>query len=476
MVAVFGLLMTEIAMIYFSVVSNNRNQSTYKENADNLSSLVAEVVDSNDCKVLKDSVKSIVDSSKTHPFSDEWGSDEWNEYIAQFDGIYEMPEFTRVRDYLRKIADSQSDELNCIYIAYLEPSINGFVYVVDSAPDDDACPPGCIDPIYDFNKETLTNPSRGLPAYITNTPEYGYLVTSGSPIYVGDEVIGYALCDISMTAVRARQRNRIIRLFVYMIITNVLISVMAAFVVHFVFIKPLKKITDVAKGYNSSDPAQTHERFLNLDVRTHDELKDLSDALKKVENDVYNQLNELKEMNLALIESHSETKKMTELANKDSLTGVRNKIAYNAEVEKLNEEIKQNKDLAFGLVMIDLNDLKLINDQFGHDNGDIALVNLTNIICTIFAHSPVYRFGGDEFVILLKNADYEKVDQLVDDFNFKLRELSKDKSLSKAEQASAAIGYALFDRKVDKEVDDVFRRADERMYQRKRQMKEGIKK
>ena len=89
------------------------------------------------------------------------------------------------------------------------------------------------------------------------------------------------------------------------------------------------------------------------------------------------------------------------------------------------------------------------------------------LVCEIFEHSPVFRVGGDEFVVVLKLRDYRNVDNLVGDFNAHLEKLQNDDTLNPWEQISAAIGYAKF----DKTVDDVFQKADKAMYDKKVAMK-----
>ena len=115
--------------------------------------------------------------------------------------------------------------------------------------------------------------------------------------------------------------------------------------------------------------------------------------------------------------------------------------------------------------------MKIINDENGHNAGDVALMKLSSLICGVFSHSPVFRIGGDEFVVVLRNVDYKKVDVLIKEFNYKIDQLSKDEYLHTYERIKAAIGYAKYDPKTDKSVQDVFNRADEAMYIRKREMK-----
>ena len=298
-------------------------------------------------------------------------------------------------------------------------------------------------------------------------------MTAGKPIHDGGTVVGYAMVDLSMEVVRANQAVLITKLFFYLLVTTMLIAVLGIVVIHFILIKPLNQIMSATKSYDVSKPEENHQTFSNLNIRTHDELRDLSNSLKTLENDVYEKINELVHTNNELVKSQQVAEEMTELANKDALTGVRNKIAYNELVKELNHEIKVNDKLKFAIVMIDLNYLKLINDDFGHDNGDQALIKLCNIICNTFAHSPVFRVGGDEFVVVVRNQDYRNIDKLVAKFNDEIYLLSLDKDLTRPEQVSAAIGYAIYSNEIDNNVESVFKRADTAMYERKHYMKEN---
>lgn len=190
--------------------------------------------------------------------------------------------------------------------------------------------------------------------------------------------------------------------------------------------------------------------------------------------DVAMQLNgmvdSLKAARDSLRASQQETAKMTELATTDPLTGVRNRTAYDTEILALESSIADGMN-EFGIAMVDLNFLKTINDVYGHEKGNIAINKVCDIICNVFAHSPVYRVGGDEFVIVLKNRDFLNISKLVSEFNAHIETLRNDTSLEPWERISAAIGYALFDPQLDSNTETVFMRADKSMYARKAQMK-----
>ena len=161
---------------------------------------------------------------------------------------------------------------------------------------------------------------------------------------------------------------------------------------------------------------------------------------------------------------------MNRLANLDALTGVRNKRAYNTEAEKLEKTIREGT-AQFGLAMVDMNYLKQTNDLYGHEKGDIAIKELCNIICGVFVHSPVFRVGGDEFVVVLEKREYQRRDALAKEFESIIARMATDESLEPWEKLSAAIGYAVYDPKTDKCVEDVLNRADEHMYEQKKKMK-----
>ena len=485
---VLAIFVTEIAVAYYAIVMSKRNNETFSNIGDSLSLTAASVVDIDDFKVVKNKVKPLVDYWKENHevvFSTEKDENKINEYLAIFAPLNEDTEFQTafngVRTTLRKVADSnEKNHVDCSYIAYVDyyldssnEKVGMFVYLVDSANEEDACPPGWVDPIYKINKEVLDRPERAFPSYSTNT-DYGYLLTSGSCVKDGNEIIGYAFVDILLNEVRATQAKSIVRLTVYLSITVVLITIAVVLFVHFLFAKPLGKLVKVANSFDSEHPEKTHEAFANLKINTHDEVRDLAVAMQNVEKAVRDRIIQLTEANEALRMSQQQTQKMTILANRDSLTGVQSKTAYDTFIAFLNEKIEKGEAAPFGLVMIDLNYLKDTNDNYGHDAGDAALIKLANTICLVFKHSPVYRVGGDEFIVALRNEDFVNHEKLIEEFKERILSIYNNKNLDTQERISAAIGYSEYSKGKDQSVDDVFKRADKEMYKNKKEMKETL--
>lgn len=151
-----------------------------------------------------------------------------------------------------------------------------------------------------------------------------------------------------------------------------------------------------------------------------------------------------------------------DMANKDSLTGVKNKRAYAQAEAELDDYIAKCTQPPFSVVVCDINGLKEVNDTKGHNAGDAFIRNACSIICNIFKHSPVFRIGGDEFAVIMKGSDYDERTHLMAELN-KVLEANKHNGM-----VILAAGISDFDPDMDMRVQDVFERADNLMYDNKK--------
>ncbi|WP_294430366.1 diguanylate cyclase [uncultured Treponema sp.] len=155
------------------------------------------------------------------------------------------------------------------------------------------------------------------------------------------------------------------------------------------------------------------------------------------------------------------------MARFDELTGVRNKNAFKELSESIQHKLEKGvKDYHFGIIMCDMNDLKLINDTRGHSYGDEAIQRTSRMLCDIFAHSPIFRIGGDEFVIILTDTDYENREAL-------LENLKEESFINKRSRSGpvVACGMAVYEPESDDDFSKVFERADKAMYENKKEVK-----
>jgi diguanylate cyclase (GGDEF)-like protein len=167
------------------------------------------------------------------------------------------------------------------------------------------------------------------------------------------------------------------------------------------------------------------------------------------------------------------------IAYNDPLTGVKNKRAFTDREKEMDDHIKAWSEASsdqegasqtepvppFAVLVADLNGLKHINDTYGHKAGDEYIRSASRLICESFQHSPVYRIGGDEFVVLLSGRDYENRDTILSDFNRTVEaNIGTDNVVVAAGISDYAPGH-------DGSVHAVFERADNLMYTRKQQLK-----
>ncbi|MBR4719691.1 MAG: amino acid permease [Lachnospiraceae bacterium] len=160
--------------------------------------------------------------------------------------------------------------------------------------------------------------------------------------------------------------------------------------------------------------------------------------------------------------------KLGEARNKiyqDQLTGVKSMHAYAEKEASMNMRIKDNLVEEYSVVVCDVNGLKQINDTLGHKAGDEYIRTASMMICKQFKHSPVYRIGGDEFVVILEGDDYANRQHLMNELNETV-EYNNDVG-----GVVIAAGMSDFIQDGDVSLYQVFERADSLMYTRKRELK-----
>ncbi len=179
-------------------------------------------------------------------------------------------------------------------------------------------------------------------------------------------------------------------------------------------------------------------------------------CVENIDAEVRKEKQQLKELN---------TEK--ELARRDELTGIKNKTAYRELERSVQTNMENGMDyLTFALVVCDSNDLKRINDTEGHAAGDEYIKASAKLLCDIFKHSPVFRVGGDEFVVFVRGNDFPVRYELFK----KLRDqVECNQRIGK--RPIVASGYAEYDSDTDNRVSDIFDRADKEMYKNKKELK-----
>ena len=163
-----------------------------------------------------------------------------------------------------------------------------------------------------------------------------------------------------------------------------------------------------------------------------------------------------------ILEKENRIGEISKVAFRDALTGVGSHAAYKEISDEIRKDIKNgNKSIA--VVMMDINNLKFINDTCGHDKGDDYICGCCKMICDTFTHSPVFRLGGDEFVAVLRNTDFDNRDALIKMLESDLEVSYNQTDKEPWERYSVSVGISDYT-DGDKTLDDILKRADNEMY------------
>jgi two-component system cell cycle response regulator len=165
-----------------------------------------------------------------------------------------------------------------------------------------------------------------------------------------------------------------------------------------------------------------------------------------------------------MMRDHKEEKALLALSLTDELTGLCNRRRFFILTEQYLKVAIRRKERPL-LLFIDMDDLKGINDRYGHNEGDQALIDLANILKKTFRESDIIaRIGGDEFVVLLESSD-ENSETLI----ARLDENVKDYNAHRSQHIlSISLGTAQFDPESPISIDELLSKADGLMYVHKR--------
>ncbi len=152
-------------------------------------------------------------------------------------------------------------------------------------------------------------------------------------------------------------------------------------------------------------------------------------------------------------------------ARTDGLTGIYNRNYFLEVQDDINHKIKNGTIKEFSTVMCDINDLKTINDTYGHDVGDKFIIDAKNILNEVFKDSLIFRVGGDEFIVFLSGNEYKNRELLMEKIN------TININHKKEKKVILACGYSDFDSSTDTDLNSVLKRADKLMYENKKVLK-----
>ena len=242
-------------------------------------------------------------------------------------------------------------------------------------------------------------------------------------------------------SVRTSELRRPVRIIT--IVPLVVYGAAAALLVfgfYFLIKRQIKPLQDL---HEAVDNLKTGKNDIEIKPKRDDEIGELTKSFSEM-------MKSIKEQNRFI----------SAMAFTDGLTGVKNKNSQREKEKVMNEQIKAGK-AKFAVVMLDVDRLKMINDNMGHDLGDKAIIGSCYSLCKAFSHSPVFRVGGDEFVAIIDGEDYEKRQEFFE-------KLKNNEISVRNQRYDFSVGMATFEPGVDHNFKDVLNRADREMYLNKK--------
>lgn len=419
-------------------------------------------------------------------------------------------EFVPLRERMCKYMDNMED-IKYLYIIVLGDSeALRDMYLVDDFDN----------PLYQTGNYQSREPellgvdtSQHIEPTIT-TGDWGWLCSAYAPIYDKDgKIVCHVGCDLDMEGI---MRDRLIGILIIAgctIAVTLIVLLIAVIFNHTIFIKPLRRLTDEAKKFKPSKDVtyeeagvvnlyfkhedevdeiyevikamqvsiidflndmakleKTNENYLNSLRRAKSDIKDQKKQLGEKEKETEQYLSSLKQAEDDIRSKEEQLGKMSQEVYHDALTHVGSKTAYLKKIDELNQKIEEGT-AEFAVAMVDMNDLKKINDTYGHKAGDSYIKGCCLIICDSFKYSQIFRIGGDEFVVVLEGQDYENRDSLVQKITAAYFETFSDTTKPVFLRYSASVGLAVLTEN-DSVFEHVFKRADEEMYDAKMKFKE----
>ena len=310
------------------------------------------------------------------------------------------------------------------------------------------------------------------------TVSYGWLCSSFVPVYSSEgNIVCQVGCDVEMNDIMTERIKSFVSMIISAVIVTAVIVVGVIFLIKKIVVTPLNRVKDEMEKFSpSEDLSYEKSGVMNLEFESRDEISDIHDGIRAMQIRILDYLKDItiirKEKDKAVSDAAEKSKEINQIsieAYKDALTNVGSKTAYNKVTKEINIEI-ENDEAEFAVVMIDINLLKQVNDNYGHSAGDDYIRGCSKIICRAFKRSPVYRIGGDEFAVILQGEDYDNRDEKVSAVTQAFEDSYAQVDQEPWKRYSAAVGMAVYEGG-DPDVETVLRRADSAMYEAKVEFK-----
>lgn len=430
----FGLIVTLILFstgigILLSNQSINNIKNVLWNHMESVSSLASSLINGDEVKLLTEDDAPILDDVSGKRIED--GS----------------IRYSNIEKVLLEVKTAQNS-MNIPYIYIVRYEGDELVFIVDT---------DLINPA-EYGEKIVYTPAQDVAwksgkTVVDDEPyedEWGKYYTAWSPIFDStDHVVGLVGVDFEAVEVKKQTNYSIV-----MIITSTSIFLIISIALFSIYsINTRKKMRQLGNEVNN-----LADNLTNL----FDEIEGVKSSDEKENIDVDDFISYIKKKTIDMTKRlHQHTEYMENLAKIDYMTKVGNVRAFSELKEALQDEIDKGT-ANFGVIFVDINDLKSTNDKYGHEVGD-NLIKCTAIsLKKAFKNDEIFRIGGDEFVIIIKDATDKGIRLLLDIFDYECAQLGSQ--IENIQDFTVSKGYAIFDPYLDKDFKSVLAKADQNMY------------
>jgi len=276
------------------------------------------------------------------------------------------------------------------------------------------------------NKKNITQKIKLMQKNVLFTIDWNHIKIITSISY-DNEVIGYLEVYVGTDSVKERMINQAIASLIIMMITSLLVLLLAI-KLEKVFLKPIFELL------NAMQQIRQKKKFnVNLVSSTKDEFGELFNEFNMMTNEIYkrDQILHAHHLDLELLVNTTNEKlkttqndldKISILATIDSLTGLYNRRYIMERFdEMISDAIEQEKHI--GVIMLDIDHFKMVNDTLGHQAGDEVLKEVSKILKENARDADeVGRIGGEEFLVLCKDSNIEAVKDVAERLRSKVED------------------------------------------------------
>lgn len=238
--------------------------------------------------------------------------------------------------------------------------------------------------------------------------------------------------------------DRIFTIMQLSLSVTVAMGIIAAVFISKKFSKPIVRLADEVKrlSYDENEDGQILTRTALY------EIDQLSDAVLNAQKRLWTLNTKLKYER-----------------DRDSMTDIQNRHAFHVAVAEYTRSMHTYENICMGL--FDLNGLKVVNDSYGHEYGDIYICDAVKLMSEVFRDYDLFRIGGDEFAIIMTDIELHLPEQRREQLQSAVREYNKHSKF----EAGIAFGYAFCLYAEEESLEQAMKRADGNMYAEKKRMK-----